>query len=113
MLQNEDYQDFFPMKRWSGIQIQNVIRRFSNVSCLLEELTDKKQRLEFQEIFQKFEMLTSSKLNIIELPKKKASKKQVKISSQKDCSPEITSKSTIQKVEDLNNRFQVLTLDIE
>ena len=112
MLQNEDYQDFFPMKRWSGIQIHNVIRRFSNVSCLLEELTHEKQRLEFQEIFQKFETLTSSKLNI-ELPKKKASKKQVKSSSQKDCSTEFTSKSTIQKVEDLNNRFQVLTLDIE
>lgn len=113
MLQNEDYQDFFPMKRWSGIQIHNVIRRFSNVSCLLEELTQEKQRLEFQEIFQKFEPLTSSKINSVEFPKKNASKKQVKSSSQKDCSTEITSKSTIQKVEDLNNRFQVLTLDIE
>ena len=37
-LENDDYTDFFPMKRWSGFQMHTIIQRFSNVSFLLKEL---------------------------------------------------------------------------
>ena len=110
-LENDDYTDFFPMKQWSGLQMHTVIQRFSNVSFLLKELNNEKEEAEFLRIFQQFVSLTSSRLNSTELPKKKGSKKQNR-KSNLECKEDFQRESSSKKIEDIQNRFGLLSLDI-
>ena len=110
-LENDDYTDFFPMKRWSGLQMHTIIQRFSSVSFLLKELKNEKEEAEFLRIFQQFVSLTSSRLNSTELPKKKGSKKQSR-KSNLECKEDFQRESSSKKIEDIQNRFGLLSLDI-
>ena len=113
-LENDDYTDFFPMKQWSGLQMHSIIQQLSNVSFLLKELKNEKEEAEFLRIFQQFVSLTSSRLNSTELPKKKGSKKQNR-KSNLECKENIQQESNSKKIEefeDIQNRFELLSLDI-
>ena len=110
-LENDDYRDFFPMKRWSGLQMHTIIQGFSNVSFLLKELKCENEEAEFLRIFQQFVNLTSSRLNSTELPKKKGSKKQSR-KSNLECKEDFQRESSSKKIEDIQNRFGLLSLDI-
>jgi len=110
-LENDDYTDFFPMKQWSGLQMHSIIQQFSNVSFLLKELKNEKEEAEFLRIFQQFVSLTSSRLNSTELPKKKGSKKQNR-KSNLECKEDFQRESGSKKIEDIQNRFGLLSLDI-
>ena len=110
-LENDDYTDFFPMKQWSGLQMHSIIQQFSNVSFLLKELKNEKEEAEFLRIFQQFVNLTSSRLNSTELPKKKGSKKQSR-KSNLECKEDFQRESSSKKIEDIQNRFGLLSLDI-
>ena len=111
-LENDDYTDFFPMKQWSGLQMHTIIQQFSNVSFLLKELKNENEEAEFVRLFQQFVSLTSSRLNSTELPKKKKGSKKQNRKSNLECKDDFQRESSSKKIEDIQNRFGLLSLDI-
>ena len=76
-LNNEDYSDFFPMKKWTGVEIYHIICRFPNATSLEKEL-DNEEQAEFLKIYNQFANLTTKRVNIVDLPKRKGPKVRTK-----------------------------------
>merc|ERR1712141_310653 len=99
------------MKKWTGVEIYHIICRFPNATSLEKEL-DNEEHAEFLKIYNQFANLTTKRVNIVDLPKRKGPKVRTK-KVDKEYKTNLPSTNSNQEIEELiQNRFDLLTLDV-
>ena len=109
-LEKSSDKDILPMKNWSGFDCYSIIHGFNDEDQLVKKVEEHccvNKFRQFNEIFTKHKSSTSSRLNIVDQPKRRRQRR-VKTKEKVEKRPEedqITSEEESQTLDDLNNRF--------
>ena len=112
-LQNSSDIDILPMKYWSGFDCYSIIHGFKDEDQLAKKVQEhcfENKVRQFDAIFTKHKSSTSSRLNVVDQPKRRRQRK-VKIKEKVEKQSEDnqnTSEEESQTLDDLNNRFSKL-----